>query len=198
MKTELGSKVYTQKVRIKIQTFWWLLSYKRVALILHVSFRISKFKWNYWLSPYNLHLLNFISEVHFFSLRFSLPYLWWLRTQLCCTSIHFSHITVFHNVRTVCKFLYCIYKWPHNHLLYLFKLLHLHEFVTSTIYMCIIIDRLSLLSKKVLVQNQKKTQTNKKADRSIWNNVKKATCTMLSFSVPYKKLPLKPSVLEAS
>lgn len=65
MKTKQESKVYTQKIRSKIWTLiltLWLTTCQRAALIFCVSCYISKFIGNYWLSPYNLHLVNFSSE----------------------------------------------------------------------------------------------------------------------------------------
>lgn len=54
MKTEMENK------RINIWTFTLFLWHY------YIYFYIPKFKGNYWLQPFNIHLLNIYSEAHFF------------------------------------------------------------------------------------------------------------------------------------
>lgn len=123
MKTELESKFYTQKIRIKIWTFiliLWLMTYKRVVLTLDVSFYIWKFNGNYWQSPYNLHLLNFISEAHFFlSDVLCRIYDGYVQTYTVPLYIPVA-LQCFILLGQSVKFWYCLHIWPHNHLLCLF------------------------------------------------------------------------------
>lgn len=96
------------------------MNYRRVAIIFCVSFYVPKFNRNYWLSPYNLHLLKSISEARFFLSDFL--------CHICDGYVQSYVVPLYISVALQCfillgqsvKFWYCLYKQPHNNLLYLF------------------------------------------------------------------------------